>query len=138
VVYDDSFLIEMDVDAITLKPTSDQVGTSSTTLTVTMTAYFPLEGRLEIVFPELSGSVGHIRSSSECTTLSSAFDTTDCSNNSLDEFYIDFTMDKKGSQLASFVITGYRNALHTGEYGPVHFSIYETVDDENYGVAQTD
>lgn len=40
--YDDTFLIQMDVDSITLTPSSDQVGATSTILTFAMTAYFPL------------------------------------------------------------------------------------------------
>lgn len=47
-------------------------------------------------------------------------------------------MSSSGSQTISFAVTNYRNAFYTGEYGPVHFSVYETIDNVNYGVAETD
>lgn len=137
-IYDDTFLIQMDVTQFTLTPSSDQVGATSTTLTIETTIYLPETGRLEIVFPRLSGSIGHIRSTSSCADLSSGFETGECSNDGLDEMYLDFTMSSSGTQTISFTVSNYRNAFQTGTYGPVYFSLYETLDGTNYGVSETD
>jgi hypothetical protein len=119
--FDTTFLQDIDVSAISLTPSSDVVGAEDVEVDIVIETYTPAEGRLIVFFPELSGSIGMIDSDSACSDLSSDFTSATCTNNGLDELYVDFVMDSSGTNDMQFTVSSFTNAFQTGTFGPVHF-----------------